>query len=63
MATRTRISVRACPSGNGWRWYAIFAIYDFPPVSEYQGPVASKAEAYRLARAEAAAIELHVPRT
>jgi hypothetical protein len=54
------MSVRACPSGNGWRWYATYAIYDFPKVSEYQGPVASKAEAYQLARAEAAAIESHV---
>jgi hypothetical protein len=63
MAQRTKISVRGCPSGNGWRYYATFALYDFPYLSDYHGPVASKAEAYRLARAKAAEIEAAIPVT
>jgi hypothetical protein len=55
-----RISVRGDPSGMGWRWYAGLSCYDLPYLSDYSGPLRTRAAAYRAARAAARAIVRHL---
>jgi hypothetical protein len=54
------ISVRQDTSGIGWRRYAGLSCYELPYLSDYSGPLPTRAAACRAARAERRAIMQHL---